>query len=202
MSSSITHAYFGIDVYHKLDKEYAKKIDLNYLKIFAQGSDPFMFYNLFIGTKAKEINNIQKIIHTKKTNLFFKNNIKYIIDHNLSNNTEILTYLYGYICHYYLDLYTHPYIYYKSGIFNPKDKTTYKYNAIHQKYEYLIDLYFITQKEKTPYYKFKPHKFLFSTKEISPSLAELIDNTLYETYTYQNSAKYYVKSLNYMYIFY
>ena len=202
MPSSITHAYFGIDVYNKLSKKHKKNIDLNYLKIFSQGSDPFLFYNLFIGKKAKEINSIQEIIHTQKTNLFFKNTIKYIIKNNLTDNKEIITYLYGYISHYYLDLYTHPYIYYKSGIFNKKDKSTYKYNAIHQKYEYLIDLYFISKNEKIPYYKFKPHKFLFTTKKISNTLEELIDTTMYETYKYQNLSTYYNKSLKHMYFFY
>lgn len=202
MPSSITHTYFGIDVYNKLPTKYKKNINLDYLKIFSQGSDPFMFYNFFIGKTAKEINYIQEIIHTKKTNIFFKNNIKYIINNNLTNNPEIITYLYGYICHYYLDLYTHPYIYYKSGLFDKKNSSTYKYNAIHQKYEYLIDLYFISKREKIPYYKFKPHKFLFPTKEISNTLENLINNTLYETYKYENLAKYYKKSLNHMYLFY
>lgn len=202
MPSSITHAYFGIDVFNKLPSKHQQKMDLNYLKMFSQGSDPFMFYNFFIGKKAQEISNIQEIIHTKKTNLFFKNNIKYIINNNLTNNKEIITYLYGYICHYYLDLYTHPYIYYKSGLFDKKDSSTYKYNTIHQKYEYLIDLYFISQREPIPYYKFKPHKFLFPIKTISPTLKNLINNTLYETYKYQDLAKYYQKSLNHMYLFY
>ena len=57
-----------------------------------------------------------------------------------------MSYLYGYICHYYLDLYTHPLIYYKSGSFKKDDKNTYKYNGVHQEIEYAIDLYFINNK--------------------------------------------------------
>ena len=202
MPSSITHAYFSIDTYNKLPDKYKNKLDINYLKIFSQGSDPFMFYNLFLGKKAKEMSSIQETIHTKKTNLFFKNNLKYILNNNLTNNKEIITYLCGYICHYYLDLYTHPFIYYKSGIFKKNDKSTYKYNAVHQKYEYLIDLYFIKQKEKIPYYKFKPHKYLFHTTSISNTLEELINTTLNNTYSYKKASKYYKKSIKHMYIFY
>ena len=114
MPSSITHAYFSVDLYNELPKKCQERIDLDYLKMFTQGSDPFMFYNFFVGKKNKTISHIQYIVHTKKTNMFFKNNISYIIDNNLNNNKEILSYLYGYISHYYLDLYTHPFLYYKT----------------------------------------------------------------------------------------
>ena len=202
MPSSITHAYFSIDVFNKLPKIYQQKIDINYLKIFSQGSDPFMFYNFLLGKKAKNSINIQSTIHTKNTNLFFKNTITYINNNFLNNNKEILSFLYGFIAHYYLDLYTHPFIYYKSGIFNKKDKSTHKYNCLHQKYEYLIDLYFIKTRENIPYYKFKPHIFLFSNYKLSNNLLNLIDNIMYQTYKYNNLSKHYEKSLKFMYLFY
>ena len=113
-----------------------------------------------------------------------------------------LVLLIPYISHYYLDLYTHPFIYYKSGIFNKKDKSTYKYNGLHQGYEYLIDLYFINKRQNLAYYKFKPHKFLFNKINISKELSRLIDNNFDETYHLKNTASYYKKSLNDMYLFY
>lgn len=202
MPSSMTHAYFSNSVYNRLDKKYKEYLDINYINLFSQGSDPFMFYNFFTGKKAKEMNYLQEIIHTKKTNLFFKNTIKYIQKHELNNDKEILTYLYGLICHYYLDLHIHPLIYYKSGIFNKKDKSSYKYNTLHQKLEYLIDLYFIKNHEKTLYYKFKPHSFLFKKSSISPTLSNLIDESIYKTYKYKNCSNNYKKSIKHMYIFY
>ena len=143
MPSSMTHAYFGNAVYSRLDKKYKDLVDIYYIRLFSQGSDPYMFYHFFVGKRAYEISLIQEMIHTKKTNIFFKNIIRYINKFNLLNNKEVMSYLYGFICHYYLDLYVHPFIYYKSGIFNKLDKTTYKYNCKHQEYEYLIDLYLI-----------------------------------------------------------
>lgn len=202
MPSSITHAYFGISVYNRLSKKYKNYLDLDYINLFQQGSDPFMFYNFFIGKKAKEMNSLQELMHTKKTNLFFKNTIKYIHKYKLNNNKEIISYFYGLLCHYYLDLYIHPFIYYKAGIFDKKNKSTYKYNTMHQKLEYLIDLYFLKKHEKIPYYKFKPHTFLFKKKSISSTLAILIDNTIYETYKYKNTSNYYKKAINHMYLFY
>ena len=149
MPSSMTHTYFGLDVYNKLNTQSKEKISnsLEYFKLFSQGSDPFMFYNFLLGKKAKMYSDVQGIIHTKKTREFFITTIKYIHENNLSNNPDVMAYLYGYICHYFLDLYTHPFIYYKSGKFKKEDKNTYKYNGLHQTIEYAIDLYFINKND-------------------------------------------------------
>ena len=204
MPSSMTHTYFGIDVYNKLNKKYQDKINnnLEYLKLFCQGSDPFMFYNFFIGNKAKKIAKIQYIMHTTKTKEFFINTINYIYNNKLNNNTEIMAYLYGYICHYYLDLYTHPFIYYKSGIFKKKDKNTYKYNGIHQMIEYAIDLYFINKYENTPSNKFKIYKEIFNINKFTPELNNIIKFTIEDTYKINNASAIYLKSIWYMKTFF
>ena len=55
MPSSITHAYFAREVYTSLPVKYKNKInsDTGELELFAQGSDPFMFYQFFIGWNAE-----------------------------------------------------------------------------------------------------------------------------------------------------
>ena len=79
MPSSMTHTYFTIDVYNSLPKKYTKYIsNLEYLKLFAQGSDPLMFYNYLIGKKATYYKNVQYILHTSKTQDYFINLINYI----------------------------------------------------------------------------------------------------------------------------
>lgn len=200
MPSTMTHTYFGIDVYKNLPIKYKSKISnkLEYLKLFSQGSDPFMFYHFLIGKKAKKMKNIQTKIHQDKTQEYFINIIKYIHQNNLQNNKEVLTYLYGNICHYFLDLYTHPLIYYKSGIFNPKDKTTYKYNGLHQQIEYAIDLYFINKNEQIVPRKFKIHNQIFNITSLSPELKKLIINSIGKTYSITNSDQKYLKSIKYM----
>ena len=108
MPSTMTHTYFANDVYNKLPTNCQNKINnkLENYKLFAQGSDPFMFYHFFLGKKAKYSMEIQRKMHTTKTRDFFINTIKYIHNNNLINNQEAMPYLYGYICHYYLDLNT------------------------------------------------------------------------------------------------
>lgn len=200
MPSSMTHTYFGIDVFEKLAPKYQVKImhHLEYFKLFSQGSDPFMFYHFLIGNKAKQSSNVQKQMHQSETQNFFINTIQYIHQHHLTESEEIMAYLYGYICHYFLDLYTHPLIYYKSGIFHKEDKNTYKYNALHQEIEYMIDLYLIKEKETIKPEKFKIYKEIFQVKSFSSTLMKMINQTIQKTYQIPNIANQYLKSIWYM----
>ena len=204
MPSSMTHTYFGIDVYNKLNKTSKNKIkdNIEYFKLFAQGSDPFMFYHFFIGKKAKKISNIQYMLHTTKTREFFISTINYIHNNNLKDNSIIMSYLYGYICHYYLDLYTHPLIYYKSGVFKKDNKNTYKYNGLHQEIEYAIDLYFIKNRESINSNKFKIHKEIFNVSSFTPELKNIIKYTIEDIYKVNNASDIYLKSIWYMKKFY
>ena len=53
MPSSVTHSYFASDVYNKFKNK--SKINLNYLKVFGQGPDPYFFYDFHLSRKAKRI---------------------------------------------------------------------------------------------------------------------------------------------------
>ena len=200
MPSSMTHTYFGLDVYQKLNKNSKDKIKqvIEYYKLFCQGSDPFMFYHFLLGKKAKKIGKIQKIVHTTKTRNFFLAIINYINDKDLANDEYAIAYLYGHICHYYLDLYTHPFLYYKSGVFNKNIKNTYKYNGLHQQIEYAIDLYFIKNRENIDSKKFKIYKEIFNVKKLSPKLKGIIDATMGNVYSINNISSIYEKSIWYM----
>ena len=203
MPSSMTHSYFAIDVYNKLNNLSKHKIDgyTNRLKTYALGTDPYMFYNLFIGKKNKKSSNIQKMNHTTKTKNYFVNMINYIINNNLENNKDIISYLYGSICHYFLDKTIHPFIFYKTGLFNKNDKTTYKYNGLHAEMEYYIDFYMIYNREKTIPKNYKFYKDIFNIDKLSIELSKMIDYIMKETYGVDNSASIYIKSLKHMYIF-
>ncbi len=203
MPSSMTHSYFAIDIYNKLNNLSKHKIDgyTNRLKTYALGTDPYMFYNLFIGKKNKKSSNIQKMNHTTKTKDYFVNMINYIINNNLENDKDIICYLYGSICHYFLDKTIHPFIFYKTGLFNREDKSTYKYNALHEEMEYYIDFYMIYNREKTIPKSYKFYKYIFNIDKLSIELSKMIDNIMKETYDVDNSASIYIKSLKHMYIF-
>ena len=193
MAGSITHAYFAMDVYDKLDvnkKKLLKKYQNN-LRCFAQGHDVFHF-----------ITNKSEFFHTNKTRDFFMNMINYIKDNNLYNNPEVLSFLYGYISHYNLDKNVHPYVHYKTGKYYKDNKNSYKYKGKHSELETYIDSYMIRNREKIDPWKFKSHKFCLSPYKFSNELNDLIDYTFYETYKENNIGKIYYKGIKKMYHLY
>lgn len=187
MAGTITHAYFACDVYDKLDnitKNNLYKFKEN-LKTYAQGHDIFFFITN-INNKEK---NIGKYMHHNKTKEFFINMITYIYNNKLQYNYEIISFLYGYMCHYFLDSTVHPYVTYKSGIFKKKKKETYKYNSKHSDMESYIDAYMVKTKENINPKEFKVYNFCFNTK-ISKELSTMIDYVYKKTYNFNNISTY------------
>lgn len=191
MAGTITHAYFIEDVFNKLDNKTKNNLEnyLENLKTYSQGHDIMYFSCNF--TKQKKVGNY---LHKNKTRDFFINMIEYITSNNLQNNYELISFLYGYICHYSLDLTVHPYITYKCGIFNKKRKNTYKYNSKHGDMESYIDAYMINKRESIEPNKFKIHKFCFNTK-ISDELSKMIDYVYKKTYNFNNFSFYYKQGI-------
>lgn len=201
MPSSVTHALFALDVYDNLNKEYQKKISnkLENYKTFAQGPDPLFFYNLSNLKRGKNIRNIYpELIHTSNTQKFFISLIAYIKDNNLENNSEILSFLYGFITHYILDSTIHPFIIYKTGIFSQKDNSTYKYNGLHNDMEVYIDSYMIFQREKVFPKDFKTYNFICNIREFSDEINLLLDNIFEDVYNINDFSKVYFKSIKQM----
>lgn len=203
MPSSMTHKYFSSDVYQKLPIYYKNKIkDLDYLYLFSQGSDPYMFYHFFIGKRAKYFKQIQHLFHTSNTQKYFLCCINYIHQFNLENDEQVMAYLYGNICHYFLDLRTHPFVFYKTGVMVKGNKDSYKYNSLHQDMEYFIDRYFILQREKMEPKKFRIYQNIFPYKKLHGNLLNMIDYVRNDVYGIENISKYYLKSIQDMRLFF
>ena len=199
MPSTMTHSYFSLDVYKKLSKEEKNRISsLEDFKLFSQGYDPYMFYHFLIGKKARYYNKVQYYMHSKNTQKYFINLINYIVSNNLSNNKQIITFLYGSICHYFLDSNVHPFVTYMGGIYKRGDKNTYKYNGKHQEIEYDIDKCLIMKREKIPLNKFKIHKEIFDSVCLDKELLKCIDSVSYDTYGFKNMGTSYKRSVWYM----
>lgn len=198
MAGTITHVFFEEDVFKKLDNQTKKNLEKykENLKTYAQGHDIMFFSFNFTGQKK-----IGNFLHKNKTKDFFINMINYIVNNNLQNNFELISFLYGYICHYSLDLTVHPYITYKCGIFNKKKKDTYKYNSKHSNMESYIDAYMVKERMSIDPNKFKIHKFCFNTK-MSKELSKMIDYIYINTYKFKNFSFYYKQGIFNMKILY
>lgn len=204
MPSSVTHNYFSHDVYNKLSNNIRKKIKpcFNEYKVFSQGPDPFFFYDFHLTKKSKEIFKINHAMQHLLINKHFLFLINYINDKKYYSNSMVMAYLYGQICHFVLDTTCHPFIIYYTGMYNKKDKNTYKYNGLHEEMEYYIDCYFIFERNKIMPKKYKAYKELFCNLNFNNELIDTVDNVSYKVYGFKDVSKIYLKSIKDMERFY
>lgn len=104
MPAYISHAIMGQELYNEGKKEHLFNyipIDIEEVKGYSLGID---FSYLSKRTTRDP--------HNYNTKEFFVSMLKYIKENNLIENSHIMSLLYGHIAHYFLDLNTHPLIYY------------------------------------------------------------------------------------------
>ncbi len=197
MPSSVTHNFFSADVYKKLNiniKELIKPCYDQY-KIFAQGPDPYFFFDFHLTKKSKDVNKINIAMQHSLVNKHFVSLINYINDNNYYSDSMVMSYLYGQVCHYVLDTTCHPFIIYYTGIYDSNKPNTYKYNGLHEEMEYYIDCYLINKREKILPKKYKSYRELFNNIYFTDSLKDVIDNVISDVYGFDNASKIYLKSL-------
>lgn len=197
MASSVTHVYFSIDVYDKLHDKIRNKIDpsINDFKCFAQGPDPYFFFDFHLSKRSKMVFEIDKAMQHSHINEHFCSLINYINEKNYYSNSQVMSYLYGQICHFVLDSTVHPFIVFNTGIYNEKDKKTYKYNGLHEEMEYFIDIYLIQQREKVSPRKYKVYKHILNISKFNNELNDLIDTVTNKVYGFENVSNIYYKSI-------
>lgn len=194
MPSTITHQYFAKDVYEKLNENTRKKIDPSILNITTQGPDPFNFYTFYSFGINKKVTKLGQMMHRNHTKKYIITMAKYIKEKNLVDNSEIMSYFYGTILHMILDSVIHPFVFYKTGNFNYKNKKSYKYNGYHKDLETFFDCYLIYTRESILPHQKKIYKNLdvnFKTADF----IEFINYILKEVYHFDNGFKYYQKSI-------
>ena len=196
MPASITHA--AKDIYDILPDKIKDKCDVKRIKMFGQSVDSLMFYNLFSILPGKKIRNFHSYFHQNKTQSFFINLLNYVKSNQLNNDVDVSSFIVGFICHYILDSTIHPYIIYKSGVFDKKNHLTFKYNNIHAIMETFLDNDMILRRNKTNPYNFPLNKFCFDLRTFSNDLNKTIDYTFYKTFKIKNMSKIYFKSLKQM----
>ena len=112
MPATMTHACFAKDVYDILPDDIKNSLSISRLKMFGQSTDSLMFYNLLSLSPGKDIRKFQSFFHRNQSQEFFLNLTRYIKDNSI-RDSDTLSFLVGFICHYILDSTIHPYIYYK-----------------------------------------------------------------------------------------
>ena len=195
-----THYYFANDVLKLSKKEISNQLQDNkdLYELFAQGFDLFQFYEFFRLKKEK----LPDYFHENNTDTYFLSLIKGIKEKNLNKNSEIIAALYGHLTHYVLDSTCHPFIVYKSGIYNKNIPESRKYNGIHTKIEMQIDAYLYKQRTNKEFKYFKIHTNLITRKKFSKDLIELLNTTYKHVYNINNVGNKYELSRKLMYYSY
>ena len=200
MASSITHAYFVLDVYEKLGIK-SKELLIGHkelLKTAAQNMDVLFFYNIINFKKGKNVRNFGNYFHNHKTLEFFSTLINYIKYNGHQYDPEVMAFLYGMLSHYVLDSTMHPYVIYKTGEFDKNDPNTYKYNHLHADLEAYFDNYLITIRENINPNYFKCYEYCFNVDSIGKNLIEVMDFTYREVFNINDFHNYYLKSIKHM----
>ena len=167
MPAYLTHAIMGNTIYNnaKSDNKLFKiNIPLPTLKASTLSPDL---------TKLSKSNFNS---HNKDTDLYFFNMIEYIKENKLYNDLDVMSLLYGNISHYFLDVYTHPLIYYISE----NCVSLNKLNS-HILTEGYISSYMSEKEQHTDYMNLKSN-YIGSLNFANPNLKNLIRETYYKTY--------------------
>ena len=197
MPATIAHAVFAKDVYDILPEDISKKLDTNKCKMYGQSIDALKFYKMFSPFSGKRMRKFQEYFHKTQSQEFFINLLQFMKD-NRVNDKDTCSFLVGFICHYALDSTMHPYIIYKTGIFDKDIPETYKYNNVHAFMETFIDNDIVRRRYKTNPYKFNLSKYCFDIEHFSDNLNKAIDYSFYNTFKIRDMSKVYYKALKHM----
>ena len=167
MPAYLTHAIMGNTIYNNAkndDRLFKINIPLPTLKASTLSPD-------LAKLSKSDFNS-----HNKDTDLYFFNMIEYIKENKLYNDLDVISLLYGNISHYFLDVYTHPLIYYISE----NCVSLNKLNS-HILTEGYISSYMSEKEQHTDYMNLKSN-YIGSLNFANPNLKNLIRETYYKTY--------------------
>ena len=183
MPATYTHHIFTKDVYKSLDTNIKQKLDSDVFDLFGKSFDALFFYKPKLGS----------YMHKNHANLYFANIIRYLRENHETHNRELLSYLYGSICHYVLDSTVHPFIYYYGGKYDKNDKKTYKYRGHHDYLESMIDAIIYQERYHKPIYKGHIGSEVFPKIKFTSNLSRTIDQVYFDTFEIEHGSKIYFK---------
>ncbi|MDD2481569.1 MAG: zinc dependent phospholipase C family protein [Lutispora sp.] len=141
MPALLTHYLCGGEVLQSIDISGITDTTSKYRNLFnlgTQGPDIFFYHNAYPCAKGESLDKLGGRLHNEKVKSFFRHALKAIDKAHGEEKERLLSYIYGYACHYSLDIHAHPYIFYKTGfVLDDGDKK--KYDAYHRRFEAEID---------------------------------------------------------------
>jgi hypothetical protein len=206
MPGLISHYLFGEDCFKYLNRFYLKDIIKENYETFmfgAQGPNFFSYHRAWPFTKQVGIENLSSIIHTTKTNDFFKNILEFsreidslkALNGNEKFKNTMISYLCGYATHYILDRNLHPYVYNVEYKLINKYKNT-KPQVLHKHIETDIDLRLINIIKNMSIKEFRDYTVFDISSDTLTILSDMYKYSIMETYSYTISKNEIVHAVN------
>ncbi|MGJ9459304.1 zinc dependent phospholipase C family protein [Oceanobacillus sp. CF4.6] len=163
-----THILFCEDVIDAVNRPYPFSQYEPYMKLGAQGPDPFFYYNFWPWIKDEPVHEVGMALHTKRCGEFL---IDMIIN-SKEQCSEVKAYVTGFVTHHILDRNTHPYIHYRAGY----------EGSNHQKLEILIDTRMMEKYHKLKTWKSSVYKEIDVGKSLNKEVNILLAQTINKYY--------------------
>ena len=182
--------YMHARLTEELIKELDYDIDLNIALLGSQGPDPLYYI------QTKTYHDIANYIHRHETRKFFQTMVTYIKQHY---NKTTKSFLFGFLSHYVMDQWLHPYVYYHTGVYKKDKQETHHMRGLHLKFERSIDCLLIQKELQIPSRKLNLTKKYFPLKSVPNDVSDLMRYTLKTEFKLKETEDMYDRSVKTMY---
>lgn len=137
MAGLFSHLISGKSVTLNLNKEQQNLISKHQQAYYLGTQGPDLFYYYYTRIFYRSVRPLGQILHKEKVGKFLSElvyNTKHI--KNTEQREVATAYLLGYLCHYVVDAYTHPYVYYHAGFSTNKK---FKFSPLNSMYHRIIE---------------------------------------------------------------
>ncbi|SEB09049.1 Zinc dependent phospholipase C [Thalassobacillus cyri] len=159
-----THIHFSQSLLDTLEHTERFKILSAYVKLGAQGPDPFFYHRFWPFLESKGVEEVGMRLHTEYCGDFLLDLIKQGKEAPASSQA----YIFGFLTHHILDRNTHPYIHYRAGYEGNK----------HQELEVIIDTLLLEREKNMKTWRNPVHKQIDVGKRLDKWLIRLLDTTI------------------------
>ncbi|RLL44990.1 hypothetical protein D8M04_08940 [Oceanobacillus piezotolerans] len=177
-----THILFSEEVIDAIDQSFLTTDYEAYIKLGAQGPDPFFYHNFWSWIKNKSVHEVGMALHTKNCGTFLMD----MIQSATNMSYEIKAYVIGFVTHHILDRNAHPYIHYAAG---------YEGNN-HAKLEIIIDTLMMEKFHHVKTWKTQVYKEIYIGKSLDNDIRDFLHQKITKHYPglHPKSGKYISKA--------
>ncbi|WP_027725957.1 zinc dependent phospholipase C family protein [Tuberibacillus calidus] len=161
-----THIDFAEEAIRGLGWQPENDLEWAYLRLGAQGPDPFFYYRFWPWIKEKPAVEVGKRIHDEACGPFLQDLIRTVKEQ--PENSILKAYVIGFVTHHILDRNAHPYINYRSGNEGRK----------HQELEFAIDTIWMEERRGVITWKTPVYKQIDVGSRLHPSVAEAMETII------------------------